>query len=541
MTLTKEQKNIINAKEDSFKINAVAGSGKTTTLLEYAKNNSHLKILYLAYNKSLQVSLQKKLKEYNLTHMNVSTIHSLAYQKISAYQYNLAHDLKIQVIEKLLNGYEQTFNQRTNYYPVAEYVALIKDLVNFYCNSSLIALDLKLLESYKKQGDLSAKILELLNKDEKKALNHLKHILSAMKNKIIDATHDFYLKMFYLNKKVSTNLGYDLILVDEAQDISDVMIGIVEAQECRRIYVGDSFQQIYSFRYAINALNKIELPSYELSKSFRFSDSYAKYLEKNLNSLYEKNSGKLLKISGVDSTTNIGEKSIDYDKQVCVIARSTFGLIQQIVHFIQDDKKIYFEGGYASYSFMNQTVYSIFYLKEKKNDKITIDEIKDFETIQELEQFAKDTKNQDYLNIIKFINTYGDNIFEINKTIKTKLTTNKEEADLIFTTTHKSKGLEFEQVIMADDFITKKELSNPKNKVSFLKLQEELNIYYVAATRVKSAIWPASLNLNYVYKEGDENNYTKTNYSSKKTSAKKMKKMQEEWLKQNRVNKVNAF
>ena len=541
MTLTKEQKNIINAKEDSFKINAVAGSGKTTTLLEYAKNNSHLKILYLAYNKSLQVSLQKKLKEYNLTHMNVSTIHSLAYQKISAYQYNLAHDLKIQVIEKLLNGYEQTFNQRTNYYPVAEYVALIKDLVNFYCNSSLIALDLKLLESYKKQGDLSAKILELLNKDEKKALNHLKHILSAMKNKIIDATHDFYLKMFYLNKKVSTNLGYDLILVDEAQDISDVMIGIVEAQECRRIYVGDSFQQIYSFRYAINALNKIELPSYELSKSFRFSDSYAKYLEKNLNSLYEKNSGKLLKISGVDSTTNIGEKSIDYDKQVCVIARSTFGLIQQIVHFIQDDKKIYFEGGYASYSFMNQTVYSIFYLKEKKNDKITIDEIKDFETIQELEQFAKDTKNQDYLNIIKFINTYGDNIFEINKTIKRKLTTNKEEADLIFTTTHKSKGLEFEQVIMADDFITKKELSNPKNKVSFLKLQEELNIYYVAATRVKSAIWPASLNLNYVYKEGDENNYTKTNYSSKKTSAKKMKKMQEEWLKQNRVNKVNAF
>jgi len=254
MTLTKEQTNIINAKEESFKINAVAGSGKTTTLLEYAKKNSHLRILYLAYNKSLQTSLQKKLHEYKLTHMNVSTIHSLAYQKISAYQYNLAHDLKIQVIEKLLNGYEQTFNQRTNYYPVAEYVALIKDLVNFYCNSSLIALDLKLLESYKKQGDLSAKKLELLNKDEQKALNHLKHILSAMKNKIIDATHDFYLKMFYLNKKVSTNLGYDLILVDEAQDISDVMIAIVEAQNCKRIYVGDSFQQIYSFRYAINAL-----------------------------------------------------------------------------------------------------------------------------------------------------------------------------------------------------------------------------------------------------------------------------------------------
>lgn len=541
LKLTKEQENIINAKEGSFKINAVAGSGKTTTLLEYARKNPDLRILYLAYNKSLQTSLQKKLHEYKLSHMNVSTIHSLAYQKIGAYEYNLAHDLKVQVIEKLLNGYEQTFNHKKNYYPVPEYIALIKDLVNFYCNSSLIALDLKLLETYKKQADLSAKILELLNYDEQKALNHLKHILSAMKNKLVDATHDFYLKMFYLNKRVSTTLPYDLILVDEAQDISDVMIGIVENLNCRRIYVGDSFQQIYSFRYAINALNKLELPEYELSKSFRFSDSYAKLLEKNLNSLYEKNSSKKLKISGVDTQTNVGEKAIDYNKQICVIARSTFGLIQQIVHFIQDDKKIYFEGNYNSYSFMNQTVYSIFYLKEKKNDKITMNEIKDFETIQELEQFAKDTKNQDYLNIIKFINTYGDNIFEINKKIKSKITTRKDDADIIFTTTHKSKGLEYDQVIMADDFITKKELSNPKNKVSFLRLQEELNIYYVAATRVKNAIWQASLDLNYVYKEGDENNYNKSNYSSKKTSSKKMKQMQEEWLKQNRINKVNAF
>ena len=57
MTLTNEQETIINSKELSFKINAVAGSGKTTTLLEYAQKNTHLKILYLAYNKSLQTSL----------------------------------------------------------------------------------------------------------------------------------------------------------------------------------------------------------------------------------------------------------------------------------------------------------------------------------------------------------------------------------------------------------------------------------------------------------------------------------------------------
>ena len=73
----------------------------------------------------------------------------------------------------------------------------------------------------------------------------------------------------------------------------------------------------------------------------------------------------------------------------------------------------------------------------------------------------------------------------------------KELADIIFTTTHKAKGLEYEQVIMADDFITKKELINPKNKISYLKAIEELNIYYVAATRAKKAIKMADLELQY--------------------------------------------
>ena len=541
MNYTKEQEEIINSKEPSFKINAVAGSGKTTTLLEYAKQNKHLKILYLAYNKSLQQSIQKKLSEYELSNMSISTIHSLAYNKIEAYRYTLAHDLKVQVIERVLCSFEQTVNQRNNYYPIPEYIALMKDLVNFYCNSSLIALDLKLIENYKKQSDLSAKILELINKDTSRVLAHLKHILSSMKNKQIDATHDFYLKMFYLNKKISSNLGYDLILVDEAQDISDVMIGIVESQNCRRVYVGDSFQQIYSFRYAINALNKIDLPSYKLTKSFRFSNEYAKDLQRRINSLYEKNSTKPLNISGIDSKTSFHRDCIDEDKQYTIISRSTFGLIQELVQHIHSDKKFYFEGGYNSYSFMNQTVYSIFYLKEKKNDKVTLDEIKDFESIYELEQFAKDTKNQDYLNIIKFINTYGDNIFDINKKIKDRLTTNKEEADIIFTTTHKSKGLEYEQVLMTNDFITKKEISNPKSKLSHLRINEELNIYYVAATRVKKAIDLASLNLDYTYKEGDAvSSIAKPRYA-KKTSDKKMKDLQEEWLKKNRVKKVDAF
>ena len=316
----------------------------------------------------------------------------------------------------------------------------------------------------------------------------------------IDAIHDFYLKMFYLNKKISSNLNYDLILIDEAQDISDVMIGIIENQKCRKIYVGDSFQQIYSFRYASNALNKIDLPSYELTFSFRFSNSYAKFLQSYLNSLYTLNGSKNIFLNGVDDnklTTKIGKEFLDFNKQFTIISRTTFGLIQELIKHIHNKKKLFFEGGYNSYSFMNQTVYSIFYLKNRKNDKITIDEIKNFDTIFELETFAKETKNQDYLNIIRFVNSYGDNIFEINKKIKEYLVPNKDEADIIFTTAHKAKGMEYNQVIMTDDFITKKDILNRKKNLSFASICEELNIYYVAASRAKFSISLADLKLDY--------------------------------------------
>ncbi len=92
---------------------------------------------------------------------------------------------------------------------------------------------------------------------------------------------------------------------------------------------------------------------------------------------------------------------------------------------------------------------------------------------------------------------------------------------------------------MADDFITKKEISNPKNKMSFLRIIEELNIYYVAATRAKKVIEMAPLDLHYTVNENET--FTKSKSFGKKTSAKKMKSMQEEWLKNNRANKINAF
>ena len=69
---------------------------------------------------------------------------------------------------------------------------------------------------------------------------------------------------------------------------------------------------------------------------------------------------------------------------------------------------------------------------------------------------------------------------------------------------------------MADDFITKKRVIKSKNKISYLKAIEELNIYYVAATRAKKSHKMADLNLSYTYNENDETTtYSKSRFIEK--------------------------
>tara|TARA_Y100001958_G_scaffold146384_1_gene126061 strand:+ start:1301 stop:3376 length:2076 start_codon:yes stop_codon:yes gene_type:complete len=74
---SEEQKNIVaNYKENNVKVDAVAGSGKTTTVyyigIEYANDP----ILLLTYNKKLRLETRKKLEENGVTNVEVHTYHS---------------------------------------------------------------------------------------------------------------------------------------------------------------------------------------------------------------------------------------------------------------------------------------------------------------------------------------------------------------------------------------------------------------------------------------------------------------------------------
>jgi len=77
--ITNEQKEIINADlspGETLKIMAFAGTGKTTTLVEYTKKRPGMRFLYIAFNKSVQLEAAQKFPR-NVT---ARTTHALAFR-----------------------------------------------------------------------------------------------------------------------------------------------------------------------------------------------------------------------------------------------------------------------------------------------------------------------------------------------------------------------------------------------------------------------------------------------------------------------------
>jgi superfamily I DNA and RNA helicase len=69
--ISKEQHDILELVRigGNINIDAVAGSGKTTTSLYIAKNNPHRQILLLTYNAKLKLETREKAKQLGLSNI----------------------------------------------------------------------------------------------------------------------------------------------------------------------------------------------------------------------------------------------------------------------------------------------------------------------------------------------------------------------------------------------------------------------------------------------------------------------------------------
>ena len=80
---TKEQTKILIEINDgkNIKVDAVAGSGKTTSILHISQNTRASKLCVITYNKKLQTETQYKIQEYGIRNIDIFTYHGSCNRK----------------------------------------------------------------------------------------------------------------------------------------------------------------------------------------------------------------------------------------------------------------------------------------------------------------------------------------------------------------------------------------------------------------------------------------------------------------------------
>lgn len=475
--LTEEQSSVVYA-HGNCKVVAVAGSGKSHTLYNYAKIRPNKKGLYLVYNASNRSEAAGKAKSMGLN-LNVQTAHSLARGGLKRKFKVFKGNVPLELIINLCGIQKGSVHERYSF------AQMISDGLHAACNR----MDGNIYHSDFKDFDEG-----LVKKMFSPTIDCVRWLLKEMAVGTIPCTHDFYLKVY---AKQNPMLGYDYILFDEGQDANEVMLDVfLKQRKPVKVIVGDPAQQIYSWRGAVNALNKVNFPQYALTGSFRFGEDVARMAN------YVLRWKKYIGVKGGVECRGLREDAHLVDGGTGYLCRSTVGLFKKMVEvYIESQPKFFIEGGKQGNKFFasGKLMSDVYFLFAQKKNRISSELIGSFDHISELYEFAKNTGNRDVKSLVELIFTYKSEVFEYKKLMMGNIVTKKEEADVFFSTVHKAKGQEYPFVELDDTFIKLQDvkllneaihneqtsiggLSEPM-KLAIQEMNEEINILYVAITR----------------------------------------------------------
>lgn len=462
---TEEQDRIINYEGDCLVVKAFAGAGKTSTLVNYAKQNPHDHLLYIAYNKAIKDEATKKFP----TNVKCLTSHGLAYFQFGKKfkeKNKLSNNIYLRDIASSLEIYDFGFLNR------------VLETVNSFLTSSstdILPGHIPLIPG--EPTVLTEKEISYRNAIVRNA-NILWQKMQDLNNPA-KISHDGYLKLYQLSKPDLTK-KYSIIMIDEAQDITPVVNSILLDQKCSLVYVGDPHQQIYRWRGAENAMAYKELDRADklnLTHSFRFGPKIAMVANAILD-LKQEN----LNIVGRAENDNVyspmeADSNISFDNQITILSRTVTGVILSAFQESKKNKKIFWIGGINKYPLF--LIEDIYWLSKGKTNNIKDKLIlNDYPSFLAYKDFAEKTGNWEMIRNCNFVEDHEDNIPTLLENLRSNNSFDMDSADVIVSTVHRSKGLEFETVIMSEDFPDVLALSGNTEKY-----HDELNLLYVAATR----------------------------------------------------------
>lgn len=491
---------------DSLLIQAVAGSGKSTTIVEASKMISKDKLcLFLAFNRSIKEELEERLPN----HFSVSTMNGLGHGAWARHARGVKlHKGKVYDILKsrhVTKKFGQAFTGK-NRRVVSEIVSMCKQLCivpKRLPQRGLGYLSVEVLDAICEHYGIDiadthkapkkAKLEEIAavqasNRENVKKVYKLANFVlreNIKKTKVIDFGDQLYLPV--INRVPFKK--YDIVFVDEAQDISDiqrVMIKNSLKPNGRLIVVGDSNQAIYGWRGAnADAMQtfkeQFKLKELPLSISYRCPKEVVELAKEIVPDI--ECSDNAIKGAVVEYGEYETSFMNPFKPKTLVVCRNNAPLVKCALHLLSIGKSCYI----LDSTIPNNVRKVLSEIKPSSLGDLTR-RLDDYENYK-----IKSIKDQDPYGAISFIKDQCDtvryfldmeNIQHLDD-IEDFLDEfdKRDENAVMLTSVHKAKGLEADRVILLDRHL----IPSKHAKKSWQRNQED-NLLYVAITRAKKEL-----------------------------------------------------
>jgi len=454
---TSEQTSILEAIQDDsdLSIEALAGTGKTTTLRLLSESLRERTGVYIAFNKSIVDEAKLKFPE----NVHCTTAHSLAFRDVG-------HQYKAR-----LNTTQRMSNQQIGEWLQAEKFGYKSNVANHVLDASQIAIQANnAVRNFcsSLDSEILAKHIEInpLMATNPSAADAFKELVLPLARKIWDDlqmpdgfmkfSHDHYLKLWQMK---DPKLPFDFLLFDEAQDADPVMLSVVNAQTSSLlVYCGDKNQAIYEWRGAVNALEKVHVDKkLWLTHSFRFGDLIAA----QANDFLRKLDAEHL----VEGSSSI-RSTVQFDANPdAILCRTNGGVIRALMNSLENNKKVAILGRSDSLIEIAKACDDL-----KRGMRTAHPELAPFLSWDDLKHWIESDPLEaaQIKTMVDLVETYGAQrlIISLKKTVDEKL------SDVVISTAHRAKGREWNSVKVTSDFIDRKTMR-----------EEDYRLAYVAVTR----------------------------------------------------------
>lgn len=290
-------------------------------------------------------------------------------------------------------------------------------------------------------------------------------------------------RAFYDDAAAGWSLGYDLLLVDECQDLNPVMLESLLLFAGQRVFVGDRYQHIFGFMGTVDAFERLEtIPnraSLRLTRSFRFGRAIADLASEIVNVTPGRPPAEPVAIRGEGPPGEIGRAHGRIPSETAVLAVKNATLLRMALDAAERGRTIHLLG---RDSFLD--------LVEEEYRRY----LRDGPAITQSRMVGAQLREEaDRAGALQAVLGYGTDLPDKLDRVR-RASVGETDADLILCTIHKSKGLEWDRVWLVDDLEVGRR-GRERNARELLDAMDEKNrLYYVGVTRAKNEVlFPDSL------------------------------------------------